>query len=132
MINNTLALQTKLLEVVASDEVDWENSDFSVPDLDTPYYKAHLLRGKPFNLAIDTMDSEGLGIFQVTLLYPTNNGTVPMETKAQEIMDIFVGQTLMENNTKVRIMEQPYFTMLDSTVDRFTSAVSIAYQTTKI
>lgn len=132
MNNERLALQTRLLGVVSASVVDWENSDFTAPSLSTPYYKVNLLRGTPANLAMDTMDRDGVGIFQVTLLYPNDAGTVPLETKAQEIIDYFVGQTLIESDTKVKILTQPDFTMLDPSSDRFIGAVSIAYQTTKI
>ncbi len=132
MNNERLALQTRLLGVVTAAEVEWENSDFTAPALTVPYYKAHLLRGRPTNLALDTMDSDGIGIFQITLLYPNDAGTIPLETKAQTIIDYFVGQTLTESDTKVRILEQPEFTMLDATNDRFIGAISIAYKTTKI
>ena len=58
MINERLALQTHLLGVVTSSEVDWENSDFNWNDLTTPYYRVHLMRGRPSNLAMDSMDSK--------------------------------------------------------------------------
>jgi len=132
MNNARLALQTRLLGVVTASEVDWENSDYTVPALDVPYYKAYLLRGKNSNLAMDTMDGEGVGILQITLLYPVDKGTIPLETKAQAIIDHFVGQTLIETDTKVRILTQPDFIMLNPTNDRFIGAISIAYQTTKI
>ena len=132
MTNTRLALQTQLLGVVTSSEVDWENSDFTTPDLDTPYYKAFLLRGSSDNIAMDTMDAESVGIFQVTLLYPVNKGTIPLETMAQTIMNHFVGQILIESDTKVKILSQPYFNMLDSTNDRFIGAVSIPFTTIKI
>jgi len=132
MNNARLALQTRLLAVVTASEVDWENSDYTVPALDVPYYKAYLLRGKNSNLAMDTMDGEGVGILQITLLYPVDKGTIPLETKAQAIIDHFVGQTLIETDTKVRILTQPDFIMLNPTNDRFIGAISIAYKTNKI
>lgn len=133
MNNERLALQKHLLGVLTASEVEWEgDTDFVAPALDVPYYKAFLLRGKPENLAIDTMDRDGVGIFQITLMYPQNKGTIPLETKAQAIIDYFVGQSLTEVDTKVRILSQPEYTKLDDTSDRFIGAISIAYQTTKI
>ena len=132
MKNTRLALQKRLLGVVTASEVDWENDSFTAPVTSVPYYKAYMLRGTPSNMAIDTMDAEGIGIFQVTLLYPVEQGTNPLEEKAQTIMNYFVGQTLTEVDTKVRILTQPDFRMLEPTNDRYIGAISIAYQTTKI
>ena len=113
--------------------MQWEgDTDFVAPDLSTPYYKAHLMRGKPTNLAIDTVDFLGIGIFQVTLMYPINQGTIPLETMAQTIIDHYNGQTLVEVDTKVKILDQPEYTKLDDTNDRFISAVRIVYQVNKI
>ena len=132
MINERLALQTHLLDVISATVTDWENNDFEVPSLETPYYKVHLLRGQSDSLAIDTMDGMGQGILQVTLLYPSDKGTIPLETKAVEIMNHFVGKTLTETDTKVKMLKLPYFTMLSPTADRFIGAVSIPYTSTKI
>ena len=132
MTNTRMALQTRLLGVVTASEVDWENSDFTAPDLDTQYYKSDVIQGRNDNLAIDTMDAQGGGIYQVTLNYPVNQGTVSIENEAQTIMDYFVGQTLVYNDARVTILTQPYYTELDSTADRYIGAISIAYITTKI
>lgn len=132
MTNTRLALQTRLLGVVTASEVDWENDNFIVPALDVPYYKAFILNGANDNIGMDTMDAEGVGIFQVTLLYPTKKGTIPLETMAQTIMNYFVGQKLTEVDTKVKILTQPYYTPLTNTSDRFIGAVSIPFTTIKI
>ena len=78
------------------------------------------------------MDRGGIGIFQVTMMYPINQGTIPLETMAQTIIDHFVGQSLIEGNTKVTILEQPEYTKLDDTNDRFIGMMRIIYKTTKI
>ena len=133
MNNERLALQKHLLGIITASEVEWEgDTDFVAPDLSTPYYKAYLLRGKPINLALDTMDRGGIGIFQVTMMYPINQGTIPLETMAQTIIDHFVGQSLVEGNAKVTILEQPEYTKLDDTNDRFIGMMRIIYKTTKI
>jgi len=132
MLNTRLALQTRLIGVVSATSVDWENDTFTAPALSVPYYKAYLLRGRNDNMALDTMDAEGVGIFQITLLFPSEQGTIQLETKAQEIIDHFVGQKLIQTDTKVTILNQPYFTMLEPANDRFIGAVSIPYKTTKI
>lgn len=132
MPNIRKALQTRLLGVVASSSVEWENSNFTAPALNVPYYKANLLRGGSENLAIDTMDSDRVGIFQVTLLFPVDVGTLTLETKADEIIAHFVGQTLVETDVKVKILNQPYFNLLPSTADRFIGAISIPYEAVNI
>lgn len=132
MTNTRMALQTRLLGVVTASEVDWENAKFEAPDLETPYYKSDLVQGRSDNLAMDTMDAQGGGIYQVTLNYPVNQGTVSIENEAQTIMDYFVGQTLVYNDAKVTILTQPYYTELDSTADRYIGSVSIPYTTIKI
>jgi hypothetical protein len=133
MTNERMALQKRLISLIDTSVIEWEgDTDFVAPALDTPYYKAYLLRGKPDNLSIDTMERDGIGIFQVTLMFPSNQGTIPMEDKAQEIINHFVGQTIDEVDTKVRILQQPEFIKLDDTNDRFIGAVRIVYQTNKI
>ena len=133
LTNERMALQKHLATLLDVDKVEWENdTDFVAPALSVPYYKAFVLRGKPDNLAIDTMDRNGIGIFQVTLLFPTNQGTIPLENKAQEIINHFVGQTIVEVDTKVRILQQPEYTKLDDTNDRFIAAVRIVYSSNKI
>lgn len=132
MVNTRLALQKRLLDLVTTDVVEWENTDFTAPSLSTPYYKAYMLNAGVESLATDTMESEILGIFQITLLFPTDSGTIPLETKAQEIMNHFVGQSITESDTKVRIVTQPYFTMLSPTNDRFIGAVRIPFKSIKI
>lgn len=132
MTNTRLALQNRLITLISASSVEWENSDFTAPALNVPYYKANLLRGKPENLAIDTLDAEGIGIFQVTLLYPVDAGTLALETKADAIIAHFLGQKLVETDVKVKILSQPYFNMLTPTADRFIGAVSIPYEVTNI
>ena len=87
-----------------------------------------MLFGGNDNLSLDTMEAEGIGIFQVTLLYPVNKGTIPLETKAKAIMNHFVGQSLVEVDTKVKILTQPDFRLLEPENDRFIGAISIAYK----
>lgn len=132
MTNTRLALQTHLLGVVTASEVDWENADFTTPDLNTQYYKSDLIQGRPDNMAVDTMDALRSGIYQVTLMYPVNQGTIPIENEAQSIMDHFVGQTLTYGDAKVKILAQPYYTELDPTNDRYIGSVSIPYTSIKI
>ena len=113
--------------------MQWEgDTDFVAPDLSTPYYKAHLLRGNPSNMSIDTMDTLGIGFLQITLLFPINQGTIPLETMVQTIIDHYIGQTLVEADTKVKILQQPEYAKLDDTNDRFISAIRIVYQVNKI
>jgi hypothetical protein len=132
-LNDTrLALQKRLLDLVSTNVVEWENTDFNAPSLSTPYYKAFILNSETLNLALDTMDGESRGIFQVTLLFPKDEGTIPLETKAQEIMDYYAGATIIEGNRKVTIMEQSDFDILNSTNDRFVGAVSIPFKSVKI
>ena len=132
MTNTRMALQNHLLGVVTASEVDWENDNFVAPDLDTPYYKVDLIQGRGSNMAIDTMDGLGVGIFQVNLNFPVRQGTISIENEAQAIIDHFIGKTLVEDDTKVTVLTQPYYTELDATNDRYIGAVSIEYQTRKI
>jgi hypothetical protein len=128
-----LALQTHLLGVISNPYIQWENdSDFDVPDLDTPYYKVDLMTAQSTNATINDMESIGAGIFQVMVLFPSNKGTTPMDDKVDEIIAHFQGQKLIYGNTKVKILTPPYFTKLDNTADRFIGAISIDYTTNKI
>ena len=126
-------LQNRALGVIGATVTDWENNNFVTPSLETPYYKANLKPAPSENLAIDSMASLNQGFFQITLYYPVNHGTIEMETKAEAIIAHFSGVKLTQNNTRVTVLTQPYYTRLEDadTVDRFIGAVTINYEATK-
>ena len=126
------ALQTHLIGLINAGDIDFENDNFIIPDSDVPYYKADVLRSGADNMAIDTMDGEQYGIFQITLLFPVKKGTLALETKADEIIEHFKGQILTDGTTKVRLLKQPEFTTLEPTAERYIGAVSIEYEAVKI
>jgi len=131
--NTRLALQTRALGVISNPYIDWENdTDFVAPAADIPYYRVHLLTGRSSNSTIDKIEAEGAGIFQVTLLFPSNKGTTPMDTKVDEIIAHFQGEKLVYGDTKVKILTPPYFTPLDDTADRYIGAISIPYTSNNI
>jgi len=134
MVNSRKALQTHLIGVISASITDWENDPaFTAPVDGSTYYKSYLMRGVTDNLTIDSYaNTEENGILQVTLLYPIEQGTIGIETKAKAIIDHFIGARLTEGDIQVRVTGIPTYTTLDSTADRFIGAVSIVYRAVKI
>jgi len=109
----TYAVIRKLLErqlnAVSSEfPTAFENVRFS-PVHGTPYQAAYLLPGATANPTYGDDFKREVGIFQVSLMYPSNAGSGAAQTRAEVIKAAFKrGLTLSEGNDRVLINASPY------------------------
>lgn len=93
------------------------------------YCKAFLMPAKNQSLGIKEKTTLHTGIFQVTLCYPTGNGTGDANAQAAAIQAHFpAGLVLTSNGAKVRIKGKPSIAGQTSQ-SPLTLPVSIRYQT---
>lgn len=66
----------------------WENVSFTPPSGTTPYQEAHVMFATPDNAVYGSAFQE-LGIFQVRLSYPLNQGPKPASVRAELLRTTF-------------------------------------------
>lgn len=81
------ALETQLGTITPPISTVYENTPFT-PAAGTPYQAAYLLAAKPDNIEIGPGYTEQ-GIFQVSLFYPSDLGSGPALTRAEQIRAAF-------------------------------------------
>lgn len=87
----------------------WQNKT-PVPAIDTskPYQKAAILWAKPEALGLEELSTWHKGIFQVSVCYPSGDGTFKIETYAAALQRHFAaGTVLNRNGAKVRVRGKP-------------------------
>lgn len=82
------ALESALNGMSPSLSTAWENVNFT-PTPGTAYQKANLLFAEPNNPEMGNNLKQELGIFQVTLMYPQNQGTALANARAELIRTTF-------------------------------------------
>lgn len=100
------ALETALAGITPALSTAFENASF-LPVLGTAYQRAWLLFAKPDNLVMGRGWRE-LGIFQVDLCYPLDNGSVDAAARAQLLVDTFYkGATFSSCGISVVVEKTP-------------------------
>ncbi|MEA2091117.1 MAG: phage tail terminator-like protein [Campylobacterota bacterium] len=129
MDNTRRALETHLSSCLNPIEIDYDNVTYN-PTNGVPYLSIDMLRGHTddVSLAFDDKTIEN-GIFQLSLYYPTANGSADAEDKAIELVSHYKrGTTIPKGNREVRILKMPTFKNFDIIDDRFVIIVSIVYK----
>ena len=102
-----IALETKLNGMTPSISTAWENVPFT-PVSGTPYQAAYLLPATPANPTMGDGYYREHGIFQITLMYPIQAGTLTAATRAELIRSTFKrGTTLISGTVSVIIERTP-------------------------
>lgn len=100
------ALNQRLVDFPDLIEVAWETEEYT-PVANVPYLRPKLMMAKSFQ---STCGTDGLneerGIYQITLVYPLNQGTEPLDTMMGKLRNHFKrGTILTYNGVDVRIRE---------------------------
>jgi hypothetical protein len=121
------AMLTRLATITPALATVEENEDYT-PITGTRYQEAYLLPAQPENITLGDAYYRNIGIFQVTLRFPINQGNQPLEVRAQKVIDAFpraLGLTF-EGKT-VRVMRTPSKSPSTRIDDRYVCAISIPY-----
>ena len=102
-----IALESKLNAMTPALSTAWENVPFT-PVSGTPYQAAYLLPATPANPTMGDGYYREHGIFQITLMYPIQAGTLTAATRAELIRSTFKrGTTLISGTVSVIIERTP-------------------------
>jgi hypothetical protein len=100
-----LALEAHLNAMPGKLPTVWQNKP--VPqgfDAAAPHQKAFMLRSPPESIGLEELNSRHRGYLQVSLCYPSGDGTFKIETYAKALQDHFPpGLVLQGDGVKVRI-----------------------------
>lgn len=101
------ALEKRLATLTPVLPIAYENSKFA-PTVGQAYIKANLLPNKTETPTLTQSVKIERGIFQVTVCYPTGDGSTNSSARVNLISNHFpAGLVLTEGVTKVRISEAP-------------------------
>jgi len=98
-------------------------------DPNAPHQKAFLLRSPPQSIGLEELNSLHRGYLQVSLCYPSGDGTFKIETYAKALQDYFPpGLVLQGDGVKVRIRGRA--SVADPiSISPYVVPVSIRYET---
>ncbi len=120
------ALETRLSLLTPALSTAWENVTFS-PDETLPYQRAHLLRAQPENPTFDTFKRK-LGVLQVTLFYPQQDGPANADARADLLAAWFPrGLAMTSGGYVVTVDGTPYVMPGFQDEDRWAVPVRIPY-----
>lgn len=121
------ALQTKLNAIPGGIPVAWENVDYT-PIAGTPYQAAYVIPAEPENPTMGDDYYREQGIFQISLFYPIQNGTLTCETRAELIRTTFKrGESMTSGSVTVRINKTPEISQGRVDGDRWMIPIKIRY-----
>jgi hypothetical protein len=101
------ALEAQLATITPALSTAYENVSFS-PVTGTAYQACYTLRATPDNPTMGDGFYRELGIFQVSLFYPAQNGSGAAETRAGLIREAFKrGISMISGSTTVRVARTP-------------------------
>lgn len=121
------ALETHLAAMSPALATAWENAQFQ-PTNGTPYQRAFMLYAAPDNSTLGCQRRREVGIFQITLCYPTGVGNSTAQSRAELVRDHFKrGTTVTHSGQSVLVTQTPSKTTLGVDGDRYMVAVTIPY-----
>ena len=131
MLNTRLAFEEAINAISPTIATAYENVSFT-PSSGVPYQELYDIPSSNDHLFINNSDFEGLGIFQITLKYPSGQGMKSVSNRAELYVSSFpVGTVLTKGTTKVHIIQTPKVNILGVDGDRYVVAVSINYKSYK-
>ena len=131
MLNTRLAFEEAINAISPTIATAYENVSFT-PSSGVPYQELYDIPASNDQLFTISAEFEGLGIFQITLKYPSGKGTKDVSNRAELYVSSFpVGTVLTKGTTKVHIIQTPKVNILGVDGDRYVVAVSINYKSYK-
>jgi len=125
--NIRIALESRLAAMSPSVAIAGENTNY-LPVPGTPYQRSNLLPATPNNPIVGPQFYRELGIYQVSLCYPLNNGPSAAETRAELVRTQFKrGTTLTNGGYTITIDQTPTIASGFVDGDRWVVPVSIPY-----
>ena len=110
--------------------IAWENTNF-MPSANEPYIEPILFFVEPDDIGFRNSPFIQRGYLQLNLRYPTNEGTVTAQLKAEQLRDYFFrGLTLVEQDIPVNIERTPEITNGSIIDDRFVIRMFIRFYAT--
>ena len=131
MLNARLAFEEAINAINPTIATAYENVSFT-PSSGVPYQELYDIPASNNHLFIDNADFEGLGIFQITLKYPSGNGMKTVSNRAELYVSSFpCGRKLTKNGDTITVLQTPKVNNLGVDGDRVVVAVSINYKQIK-
>ena len=123
------ALESHLATISNPLPTEYEGVSFT-PENDVAYQSAYLLDGGTDDLCLAFDGRYKLtGIFQITLRYPTGQGSGGAESEALRLISHFArGTVLTKNNMQVRILKTPIKKNLGIEADRLLRSVRVSFE----
>ena len=122
-------LESHLNSLTEHIEIEYENNPFT-PEDGVPYMSVFMLRSDTDDLSISYDDRKRFnGIFQISLRYPTGNGSGGAETEALRIIEHFKRGTIInKNDIQIRVQQTPSMKNLGIDADRLVVVVRVVYE----
>ena len=131
MLNARLAFEEAINAINPTIATAYENVSFT-PSSGVPYQELYDIPASNNHLFIDNSEFEGLGIFQITLKYPSGTGMKTVSNRAELYVSSFpCGRKLTKNGDTITVIQTPQINVLGVDGDRYSVAVSINYKSIK-
>ena len=131
MLNARLAFEEAINAINPTIATAYENVSFT-PSSGVPYQELYDIPASNNHLFIDNAEFEGLGIFQITLKYPSGQGMKTVSNRAELYVSSFpCGRKLTKNGDTITVLQTPKVNNLGIEGDRVVVAVSINYKQIK-
>lgn len=131
MLNARLAFEEAINAINPTIATAYENVSFT-PTSGVPYQELYDIPASNNHLFIDNAEFEGLGIFQITLKYPSGAGMKAVSNRAELYVSSFpCGRKLTKNGDTITVLQTPKVNNLGVDGDRIVVAVSINYKQIK-
>lgn len=131
MLNTRLAFEEAINAISPTIATAYENVSFT-PSSGVPYQELYDIPASNDHLFMDNSEFEGLGIFQITLKYPSGQGMKTVSNRAELYVSSFpVGTKLTKNGEVITVLQTPKVNNLGVDGDRVIVAVSINYKSIK-
>ena len=131
MLNTRLAFEEAINAINPTIATAYENVSFT-PSSGVPYQELYDIPASNNHLFMDNAEFEGLGIFQITLKYPSGAGMKTVSNRAELYVSSFpVGRKLTKNGDIITVLQTPKVNNLGVDGDRVIVAVSINYKSIK-
>lgn len=120
-------LESALASIAPAIETAWQNVPYT-PVNGRPYQAAYLLPAEPDNHSMGDGSRQERGIFQVSLLYPSGQGTAAAGARAEMIAALFRrGASFTKDGITVQIERTPEIADGRADDDRWMVPVKIRY-----
>ena len=128
MFKAKLAFEEAINAITPTIATAYENVSFT-PTINVPYQELYDIPSNNDHLFINSANYEALGVFQITLRYPSGKGTKDVSNRAELYVSSFpVGTKLTKDGVTVIVTDTPDVTHLGVNGDRYSVAVSINYK----